>query len=122
MADRHHHGGDRADQRQHLHELGEGIGQEGAAVSFPLAGLQDEPEAGDDEKGNRKAGDGRGRLFTGEHADHQERHRADREDQLGDRELQASEEGFSSHVQSRPVVIAPKAQRFALPAGLRSSC
>ncbi|MNY71101.1 hypothetical protein D3C86_2093710 [compost metagenome] len=64
MPDRHHHGGDGADQRQHLHELGEGVGQEGAVIGFALAGLQDKPETGDDKKGNRKAGDGRRRLFT----------------------------------------------------------
>ncbi len=49
MADGHDERGDRADQGQHLHELGKGIGDEDAAIGQSIAGAQHEPEARNDD-------------------------------------------------------------------------
>ena len=73
----------RADQRQHLHEAGEGIGDEGAAEGRAVARCRRSARRRRRRPdGDGKAGDQPARARPAKDADHQEHHRADREDKL----------------------------------------
>ncbi len=116
--------GDGADQRQHLHELGEGVGQEGAAVSLARRrSARISQSAGDGEQANRKASDqprtiSRRRRRRSSTATIAPTARIN----SGVDRCRLARNDFSSHVQSRPVVISPKAQRLARPARRQCSC
>ncbi len=82
-ADRHGDGDARADQRHDLQEPRERIEREGTVEGGTVAGSdnQDRPDHHDERHG--KVGDRGRRALTSEHADHEQRQRADRHHDLG---------------------------------------
>ncbi|ENN85945.1 hypothetical protein RHSP_16631 [Rhizobium freirei PRF 81] len=93
------HGNDRADQGDDLHEPREAIGKIGAAIGEPLARHEDDPKTGHREKRDGKTGDHRSGPLAREDADHEQRKRTDREDELRNGKMQACKNCVSSHVE-----------------------
>ena len=88
-ADRHHQRQHRAEEGEQLHQPRERIGDEGAGESLAVADEHQHPGAGADQQRDREAGDRGVGALAREDADHQERQRADGEDQLRGGEDQA---------------------------------
>ena len=74
----------RADQRQHLHEAGEGVDDEGAVEGAARRPVEQTSQAPASDQDERRASAGRPALARspGIGADHQQRQRADGEDEL----------------------------------------
>ena len=118
VADRHHHGGDRADQDQDLHVLREIVGKKCPAIGRPLPADEDDPEAGHDQDRDGEPGDQGRRSVAGKHADHQEHHRPDGQDDFRHGELEACGEDVSSHF-GVLFVTSRRAQPDAAPTAAR---
>ena len=109
----HDHRGHRADQRHDLEEAGKAIGDEGAAESQPFRTGHQDPRAGDEQQQDGEARDRACGFRAGEHPDHQQRQRADGEDQLRRREMQTCKQEFRSHVSKIPVHLSVSATSCA---------